>query len=199
MEVIKFISIIIGLSTLFACKEIPYEASPVDPRLPVLSATGTNTAGAYIDGYSWLASNEALSYERYFMICTNPDSVGTRILISNGFQIIEEDLEKSDVGFLLGDLSIRNRNQLLELKDTLINLDGITNYGLLILDYEPSDTLKYGVGKLYIREVISKPELESLIISGTFGFDIKSNGLNHTVYSGRFDYRIKDSNFCYSF
>ncbi|NEN22744.1 hypothetical protein G3O08_04390 [Cryomorpha ignava] len=195
----RWIFVLIGLSTLMACRDIPYEASPLDPRLPAFSADGTNTAGAYIDGYSWLASRSTVSYEPHFTICTNPDSVGTRILVSNGFQIIEDDLQKRDVGFFLGDLSIRYKNQLLELRDTVINLDGVSNYGMLILDSESPDTLRYGVGKLYIRDVISKPGLESLIVSGTFGFDIKSNGLNHTVYSGRFDYRIKDSNFCYSF
>lgn len=184
---------------MVACEEVPYEASPFDPRLPAFSADGTNTAGAYIDGYAWLATRSTLSSERHFMICTNPDSIGTRILISNGFQIIEDDLEKRDVGFFLGDLSIRNSNHLLELRDTVIYLDGISNYGMLVLDNANSDTLRYGVGKIFIHDVISNPKLESLIVSGTFGFDINSNGLNHTVYSGRFDYRIKDSNFCYSF
>ena len=187
------------LSSLSACNEDYYQASPVDPRLPAVSAEGTNTAGAYIDGYAWRVNRSFLSYDNYLSICTNQDIEGTRILMANGFQLVESSLVKSDVGFYLGDLSIHSNNQLLELKDTVIDLDGVSNYGILVTEKLTSDTLRYGVGKLYVRDVIYEPNREMVIFSGTFGFDFKSDGLNHTVYSGRFDYRVQSSNFCYAF
>ena len=199
MEIIRWILVFIGMSTLVACREIPYEASPLDPRLPNLSSTGTNTAGAYVDGYSWLVQNPTLINSHQFMICTNGDLPGTRILMSKGIQIVESNPKQRDVGFFLGDLAVKSKNHFMALKDSVINLDGISNYGILILENATSDTLRHGVGKLYIRDVITKEGLESFIVSGTFGFDIKNEGLNHTVYSGRFDFRIRDSNFCNAF
>lgn len=199
MEIIRWIFIFILLSTLSACNEDYYKASPIDPRLPALSAEGINSSGAYIDGYAWRVNRAFLTNDNPFTICTNPDLEGTRILMANGFQVIEDDLVKRDVGFYLGDLSIRSKNQLLELKDTVIELDGILNYGILVTEQLASDTLRYGVGKLHIRDVVDVPNTESVIFSGTFGFDFKYDGLNHTVYSGRFDYRVRNSNFCYLF
>ena len=66
---------------------------------------------------------------------------------------------------------------------------------MLIIEDATIDTLRHGMGKLYIRDVFSKDGSDTYIISGTFGFDITPQGQNHTIYSGRFDFRINNSNF----
>lgn len=193
----RWIFLLIVFSTLSACVKDPYNASPVDPRLPELSSVGENTAGAYIDGIAWLSEDPRFRYLPQLTICTRSDMVGTRILISNGYQIVDDTLAMREVGFFLGDISIKQYDQLLDLKNSLITLDGITNYGILILGNATSDTLKFGSGKLYIRDMLSEPAIDAVVFSGTFGFDIEEDGFHHTVYSGRFDFRVKDYNYCF--
>ena len=193
----KILGFYLALICLTACEKDDYKASPVDPRLPELSESGENTAGAYIDGYAWLADLPFLAEEPDLKIYSQSDSPGALLLLTNGFQIIENRLTQKDIGFYLSNITMRNRFYLLSLKDTVITLDGIDNYGMLIVNSAAtSDTIKFGNGKLYIREV--RPNFaDDVVFSGTFGFDFKTNGLNHTVYSGRFDYLVKSRNYFY--
>ncbi len=187
----------LGLISLTACRKDDYNASPVDPRLPELSDIGENTAGAYIDGYPWLADLPFLAEEPDLKIYSWSEGNSALLLLTNGYQVIENSLVQNDVGFYLADISMRNRYYLLSLKDTVITLDGIDNYGILIMNGSAtSDTIKFGIGKLYIRE--ARPNFaENVVFSGTFGFDFKTQGIHHTVYSGRFDYLVKSRNYFY--
>lgn len=136
--------LLVIFATHSACRKDPYNASPVDPRLPELSAEAENIAGAFIDGNAWIAEKPLYRYLPQFSICTRPGSVGTRIIISNGYQVSDDTLVRCDVGFFLRDVSIMQNFQLLDLNDTVITLDGMTNYGMLILYGDTPDTLKFG-------------------------------------------------------
>lgn len=194
MEIRKWITILIGVAILTGCILIEYEASPLDPRLPIFSSKGSNAAGAYVDGYSWIV--KWVKYEGVdFKVCTDEDEMGTWIILADGYQVLENHSRVVDVGFFLGDMKLGNLYDLTTLQGAEIQLDGITNYGTVIFHNDQIDTLRYGVGKLFIHKVEINDNNDAAIFSGTFGFDINFEGLNHTVYSGRFDYWVDNTNF----
>lgn len=177
----------------------------IDPRLPDYSEEGLNTAGAYVDGFPW-NSRRRLSY--FFIFPSGISRVGDINLYRSdstsdnllafefGKQTVDELEKRISIGFYLSNTQIDVPDDLLELKGKTIVLDGISNYGQLFLNptnrtaESGPDTLHKGIGALHIRNVQITPKVDTLIISGTFGFDVQIDSTLHTVHSGRFDYTL---------
>ena len=179
----------------------------IDPRLPDYSEEGLNVAGAYVDGFPWTARRQ-LSYFFIFptgvsgvgniYVYCNEDSTSNLLAFEFGKQNIDDYEIPITIGFYLEDLRISKPDDLIGLKGKSIVLDGEHNYGQLFLnprqrtaDRGP-DTTHRGTGMLYIRNVRSI-STDSLILSGTFGFDVEIDSVLHTVHSGRFDYKVSSS------
>lgn len=179
----------------------------IDPRLPDYSEEGLNTAGAYVDGFPWTARRK-LSYffifpqgisgvgDIYFY--RGEDSTSNLIAFEFGRQDIS-GLEKDvTIGFYLDDSKIVKPEDITALVGRSIALDGERNYGQLFLDPrhrtadQGPDIEHRGTGKLHIRHV-KVQTTDTVVVSGTFGFDVLIDGVLHTVHSGRFDYEVTPS------
>lgn len=177
----------------------------IDPRLPDYSEEGLNTAGAYVDGFPWTSRREVaigfffptgIKAEGDIYIYRSDSTNGNLIAFEYGEQNIADMVRPVTVGFYLANTQIDTPTDFLALEDTALVLDGVTSYGQLFLDpliYPPRqgpDSLHKGVGMLYIRNVEAVDQSDSVIVSGTFGFDVSIGSKQHTVYSGRFDYKV---------
>ncbi len=187
---------------IFLCACVSeFRPEVIDPRLPDYSEEGLNTAGAYVDGFPWNARRKL----SYFFIFPSGISGDGDIYIyrsdSTNDNLLAFEFGKQTIGELERRfyLSIYIPSDFLALKDQTILLDGKSNYGQLFLD--PShrtaisgpDTLHKGKGQLHIRYVEIMPDPDSVIVSGTFGFDVQIDSTMHTVHSGRFDYKFSSS------
>ncbi len=178
----------------------------IDPRLPDYSEEGLNTAGAYIDGMPWTSKRKlsfffvfpsGISGEGDIYVYHSEDSLNNLLAFEFGKQTLGEYEKPVSVGFQLNGYGIVEPDDLFDLKDRTIVLDGESNYGQLFLNpisrtaQSGPDTIHRGTGLLHVRNVqyLSK---DSIIISGTFGFDVEIDSVMHTVHSGRFDYTISE-------
>lgn len=202
-----FVLALIGISA--SCVST-FRNDAVDPRLPEYSQSGRNVAGALIDGHSWRARR---GLDFFFIFPTgvsragnihfyhDPDSTHNLLVFEYGEMNIDGLIKNVSVGFFLGDFLALEPDHLHSLRDRTISLDGHTNWGQLFLERRGGingtgpDSLHRGIGNLHIRHVRDFRDSDSLIVSGTFGFDVAIDGKDHTVYSGRFDYVVGRQDF----
>jgi hypothetical protein len=194
--------LILAMALLLSCQIDDFIAEPEDPRMPAYTESGENVAGALIDGQIWTAFSGpeddyvpvAQNAKMYFYF--SPDADSLFLAIQSGR--FRHNYAEASVGFYIPSVSVRNTEDLIALQGHTISLDGEENYGQLFFgDYRLNNGptgVSRGVGTLYIRKVglNTEDDDEDVNISGTFGFDIKIDGVKHTVYSGRFDYAISE-------
>lgn len=176
----------------------------IDPRLPDYTEEGLNTAGAYVDGIPWTSQRRVsfffifpsgISGSGDIYIYRRDSSQSNLLAFEFGKQDFGDYEEPRTIGFHLDDSGISEPVDLFEFKDKTIVLDGETNYGQLFLNpnlrtaQSGPDTLHRGTGLLHVRNV-QYLSTDSVIISGTFGFDVEIDSVIHTVHSGRFDYTL---------
>jgi len=176
---------------LISCEDT-FDADPVDPRLPGYTESGYNNAAAFINGIPWRAriTYAPFSGERggYLRLLVNDSSQTTRVNISDGFFDLtnQSDFTRATVEFTLNNYAPGNFAELHALGTREFTLDGTSNFGMLILSN--GDTLTPGTGRFFIRNV-SQDE-DEMIFSGTFGFEIRTDSIQYTIYKGRFDYAL---------
>lgn len=200
----RFYILVILLGVYLTSCVSEFRPEVIDPRLPDYSEEGLNTAGAYIDGFPWV-SRRRLSYFFIFpvglsgygdiYVYCDEDSINNLLAFEFGERNVGGAKTPVTVGFYLENSRISKPQDFINLNGTSIVLDGKSNYGQLFLNpnqrtaHDGKDTLNRGTGMLHIRNVRSISD-DSLVISGTFGFDVKIDGVRHTVHSGRFDYTL---------
>lgn len=204
IRAITFILFVLGLNSCIVDDESSFIKEPFDPRMPQYSEEGANTAGAYIDDQAWSARKRIISSifssspvtvgSMSFYNSADPD--GTFIAFEGGDLLINESNVSCSVGFFLAEFDLKQLNDLRLLENKRVELDGVANYGQMVLrnDFSAIVPENAGVGTLHIRRVakIQNGEWE---ISGTFGFSINSENQDAKVFSGRFDYEVSDEQF----
>ncbi len=200
----KLFSILILSVLLAGCTEDDHVFiyDPVDPRLPQYSEEGANTAGAYVDGAVWVAakyylyhtSNDGVSEREELLFATNSEGTGTLMSISEGTISVGGDLDSRSVGFYLADYVLSDLEDLFSLNGKEIILDGENSFGQVSVNDLNSLIERQGKGKLFVRHVEWKDD-DEVIISGTFGFDFDDDLNPTTVYSGRFDFEVDETDF----
>ncbi|HKL03618.1 MAG TPA: hypothetical protein VJ911_08080 [Cryomorphaceae bacterium] len=171
---------------LFACDPF-YDADPVDPRLPVYSEKGENRAGAYINGYAWNSGGGYTDFQMYYRSDQNATEITFPIAsLNSGTNDVDPTAR---ISFFLNRNLRQEFMQNTQFQPLEIILDGIENYAELEIT-SSSEILNCsgGEGKFFIRHVSQNASY--WIISGTFGFDINTECGVHTVYQGRFDFRV---------
>ena len=204
---VKTLIFFLFISVLSTSCVSDFRPEVIDPRLPDYTEEGLNTAGAYIDGIPW-TSQRRISF--FFIFPSGISGAGDIYIYRSdssqnnllAFEFGEQDFGDFEVprtiGFHIDDSGIDVPEDLFEFKDKTIVLDGETNYGQLFLDpnlrtaQSGPDTLHRGTGLLHVRNV-QHSSTDSIIISGTFGFDVEIDSVLHTVHSGRFDYTLSSS------
>ncbi len=176
-----------------ACVKETFFADPYDPRLPVYTENGRNSAGAFINELPWtVGQREAILHDSIYpgtMHVYCDSSTGSSYLYISDGRFRGGDFQgKVDLGFHLSGNCIRNQSDLLALAHSEIVLDGVNNYGYLVDPCGRCNTVPFGVGTLYVRRVIARDSCT--IVSGTFGFSIDGDVESFTVYQGRFDFKI---------
>jgi hypothetical protein len=167
--------------------------------LPKYTDNGYNVAGAFVNQKVW---ESVITYgfvrnnsEPYVLTFNSQDSI---IICFDG----KLETQGVAVKFHLKGLHIQKFNDLINLNDTKIQLDGTRNAGTLGPNTNPWDSIgldSHGVGQLYIRKVVLTDSMTSVIFSGTFGFSYNNliTGINEVSY-GRFDYKLyKNGNFLF--
>jgi len=161
---------------------------PLDPRLIRYTDDGNNAAGALVNNEIWSASAEIFS-PLIRDVTTN--QAGDSLVISFHGQI--EERERISFNFILKDLGIIDLGDLLKLQDEKLFFGATDN----IASYENrlEDTLyNANEGQIYFRSVKLVPvldgvdEIDYMIISGTFSFNVPDQGISVTY--GRFDFKI---------
>ncbi len=191
----EFVLVILIFLTLYGCGKREFIADTVDPRMPSYTESGTNTAGAYIDGKVWIASpyfypNNTINEDQNMFFQYSGESDSLYLAFQSGQML--SDGKNVSIGFYIPGFLIRNTNDLYQLKGETFLLDGTNSYGELLLDDHriergPNGDHR-GMGALHFRHIESSPDSGRVVVSGTFGFDVEVDGNHHTVYSGRFDY-----------
>jgi hypothetical protein len=191
----------IFLLTLVSCKGV-FILDPIDPRLPKYTEEGNNVAGAFVNQDVWKSvvgfGLNSSRYKPYLTVYSNKDS----LVLSFDGQIVkgENVLADSYITFHLKDLNIHTFSDLKNLKNKIIQLDGVKNYSAITRTDNSSSSSTCngtaGIGQIYFKNVTVNESQNSVILSGTFGFTITNSNCGTTEVSyGRFDYSFqKDSN-----
>jgi len=170
--------------------ESRYLSDPLDPRLPIYSNDGNNTAGCYINGAPWRT------------LCLNfgEDCIGKELYFSDSLNqtVVEFPAGRrySNALTLPMDIGFRFENDVVSFILTSIpelpleiKLDGAQNFAQLgIWDGSQWQYTDGGKGIFIIRSLSGFGE--SFIVSGTFGFDIETENGEFSVYEGRFDFEF---------
>ncbi len=178
---------------LIACDGI-FIPDPIDPHLPKYTETGNRVAGAILNEkiwkshvrFSWGGANDAPHINYY----SHQDS----LVITFTGQKRGEDFNTYIV-FSLLNTGVSNVEDLRQLNDKKFDL-GSPNYGGYILSQGNYDCITSGMGQVYFRSVKysdNNDNKRSIILSGTFGFDVEDPVCGKTsVRYGRFDYSISN-------
>ncbi|MCY1635029.1 hypothetical protein [Marinifilum sp. D737] len=166
---------------------------PIDPRLPKYTEDGNNVAGAYVGDNIW-ESSVTIGFPYYasdkpsIKVWQEKDSLRLRF-------VGNVDKEQLAIEFHLTELGMIQFEDLINLNGQKISLDGTNNLAYLKANYLSSTNNK-GIGQVYFRNVRHSKDKSSIIISGTFGFAL-SDYYEYPlkVRSGRFDYRIYETDF----
>lgn len=183
---------------LFVSCTVKVIQDPIDPRLPMYTENASGLAGALVNdkvwssalGIGWLATPRTPLIIAY-------GSRDNLFLRFDGY-ILDDSLDY--IEFYLKDINVIKIEDLMQLNNKKIVLDGIENVAV-IHEYSLSDFHfgqdAGGIGQLYIKKVQLNKLHTSAIISGTFGFTFQhpSRGFLEVSY-GRFDYKFtEESNF----
>lgn len=200
----KYLIFVLLLTSCYVDDESSFIKEPFDPRMPQYSEEGANTAGAYIDGQPWVSRKRIISsifspspYTKGTMSFYGlEDSSGTFVAFEGGDLMLDQSTVSGSVGIVLGELYLSHPDDLDQLDNKRVELDGTINYGQMILQNDFSQLVEEnaGTGVLHIRNVVKTAEGD-WNISGTFGFSINGENQEATVYSGRFDYEVSDEQF----
>jgi hypothetical protein len=177
------------LLAIYGCND-KFILDPIDPRLPIYSETGNNTAGALINEQVWKTESTSIffpSYQPYFTAFSNVDSIN--ITFSGKSEIY------GAIEFNLTGLHIYKFEDLVNLDNKKVQLDGLNNYGKCMHNqYYPVDddkSMARGIGQIYFKHMVMNDSL-NITASGTFGFVFQDEtGANIEVSYGRFDYKIE--------
>ncbi len=190
--ILNYIALLMCASALLTACEETYVADMQDPRLPEYSEYGRNETGAYIDGLPWRSSPYLESpwstVERAHI--RHIDSTGiTTMRLPVGYIVPSGATESQNyqVSFSINFdlLQYYQQNPTLPI---VIHLNGIDAYGVLSdTPYEESFSCISNKGMLFIRFVESV-DLNNIVISGTFGFEIADECGDYRITSGRFDF-----------
>jgi len=181
-----------------------FVSDPFDPRVPQYTEEGANTAGAYVNGEPWVAKKETISsifspspYTRGTMtLYHSTDPEGTFIAFQDAEILRNPSDQSCSIGFFLSGVDLSGPNGIYQLENKRIELDGVENYGRVIMrnDFSEINNGNTGVGILYIRR-IDRSANNHLFMAGTFGFSVSTESDETTVFSGRFDYEIFSEQF----
>jgi hypothetical protein len=196
--------------TLLLCRcyaedESTFIVDPFDPRVPQYSEEGANTGGAYINQEPWRIRKRTVysifsdspSTIGILSIYIAPDSSGSFIALQGGDILSgpNQSGQSCSVGFFLKDRLLRDHSDLRLLEGQRINLDGLENFGQIVYDnkFVEIGGTQTGSGLLHIRRVANMGT--HFEVSGTFGFAVSEGDQEITVFSGRFDYEVKDEHY----
>ena len=192
MQLIRLTYISFLIIVLVSCDD-SFDADPVDPRLPSYSEIGKNEAGAFINESPWVARIINTFYGPaggFLKLNVDETNQITYLTISGGYFGYNNDpsvVGTTSILFKLEDYAPKTLNELHAIGPRSFSLDGLTNYGSLILQY--TDTVAAGTGNLYIHNVSQSGN--EIIFSGTFGYEMETDSVTYTVYQGRFDYTLE--------
>lgn len=180
--------------TLVSCEGL-FIPDPIDPRLPKYTENGNNVAGAFINDESW---KSVVSYG--FMTASDKPTIITSDINDSLVILFEGNIlnHYTAIEFHLTGLNIHRFEDLILLKNRKIQLDGLTNAGVIRYDNSRDYLVSNGgIGQIYIRYVTFNNLSDKVILSGTFGFTTNDTASgNKEVSYGRFDYVFsKDSDF----
>jgi len=177
-----------------------FVSDPFDPRVPQYTEEGANTAGAYINNEPWVCRKRTLSSifsptpatVGVMTLYHSTEPQGTFIAFEQGDILDEPSDQSCSIGFFLSGVDLNGPNGIFQLDNKRIELDGVENFGQLVLknDFDEINTENTGQGILYIRR-IDRFGANHLFMTGTFGFSVTSqDNQETTVFSGRFDYEV---------
>lgn len=182
---------IFAFSILLMACDASWIPDPIDPRLPMYTENGINTAGAIVNGELWRSRVDqqifgSINATPYVDFTTNKDSL---VIIFLGDS---KNLPVREITFTIKNENIQNAADFLKLRGRVIPLDGLQNT-VSVFDYYNDDCNSSGIGQIYFRNVKFGGENgTSILFSGTFSF-IQDDPVcaNYDVSYGRFDYRIE--------
>ncbi|MDE5423114.1 hypothetical protein L3073_12920 [Ancylomarina sp. DW003] len=186
------ILIVLACLILSAC-EGTFIPDPIDPRLPKYTENGYGTAGAFINDRIWTShvNYGFLTSSDKPMIKVWHEQDSLRFTFSGSIEQTSASVE-----FHLTGLGITKFEDLIDLNEQKISLNGNKNIGYYIENYSSSSYDKKGIGQIYFRNVQYNNDKSAIIISGTFGFSLPdTHQIPLKVNSGRFDYKIFKTNF----
>ena len=164
-----------------SCRGI-FVQDPIVPQLPKYSEAGNNVAGAFVNNDIW---RSVVQYQ-FFTVDFAPSVIsfpGDSITL-----IFYGELGvRSAIEFHLTGLKINSYEDLLNLNDQKIQLDGIHHSGYYRIKNNPIEFKNKGIGQIYFKNV-SRPDTTSVMtIAGTFGFLTDDST---KISYGRFDYKF---------
>lgn len=199
----KSTCLLLILLLLSGCGEV-YIPDPVELRIPKYTEDGNQVAGAIINGESWKTAYDCgFLAGCYFPLqissFPNADSL---VLVFHGS--LQEGLNRGkslDIKFVLKNQTIEDFWDLLQLKDSLFVVDSnsvLVGIGDLNPSFDDSTVQTIcNKGQILFRkaEHIAGDEnsAPSIILAGTFGLECDQNGELTTVYKGRFDFSLENS------
>lgn len=197
-------NIIISLFLLTLCScDSKFILDPIDPRLPKYTEDGNNVAGAFVNQDVWKSVVKYGFMNTYNKPYITVYSANDSVVLSLDGDIEKENnvILSTNISFCLQNLNIYSFSDLKNLKNRIVQLDGVENFGSFarytnLSDY-PRCSGTAGTGQIYFRNVTVNDSNGSAILSGSFGFTIANSdcGLVEVSY-GRFDYRFQNnSNF----
>lgn len=177
--------LILCLVFIAGCDELIVD--PTDPRLPMYTEEGENTAGALINEEAWVSESKggwgSGNNDILFEVFANQDSL--HMIISGYSGEVRASME-----FRLSGLGIVQREDLLTLNNRKLTINGQQNAVKLTVENKDrwsSCSLENGVGQLHFRSV--KQKEGSVILSGTFGYSAQRQRCGgYEVAYGRFDF-----------
>lgn len=171
-----------------SCEKEHFTHDPFDPRLPVYSQDGSNSAGAFFNDQIWRTK-----------FSFSGESRGTNLDIESDLQ--QNSLtftldgsyqdEKYPIQFVFNQISLSNFEEVATLEGKTLEL----NCPLDKIDFAfNSSDVECVNGQIFFHKIISVSEREK-IVAGTFSFDIFWDDQFIEARHGRFDYTLVLGNF----
>lgn len=178
---------------LFAACDGVFVPDPIDPRLPKFTEDGNNVAGAMINDQVWKSQVKIdfpyIYNEPYIIASSVKDSLVVRFWGNTSWG-------NSSIEFHLTGINVHKFEDLTNLNDQKIELDGEQNSGYYIESHSSSVVENKGIGQVYFTNATANDSVSVITLSGTFGFTVpQTNGNDIKVTYGRFDYRVSSSLF----
>ena len=182
----------VSLLILVSCNSL-FIPDPIDPRLPKYTEDGNDVAGAFVNDEVWRSQVSVgfpnIDDEPIIIASSKKDSLIVR------FWGITS-LENAAIEFHITGFNIHQFEELTNLNNQKIELDGEQNAGFYIENYRSSVFENKGIGQVYFTNASANDSLSVITLSGTFGFVVpQTNGAATKVTYGRFDYTVSRSYF----